>query len=45
MPLNRDEVENGKTALENGMVIKGQQDLEENLIVGNQLTLQSNHGR
>lgn len=47
MPLNQDavEIENGKTALENGMVIKGQQDLEENLTVGNQRTLQSKNGR
>ena len=47
MPLNQDavEIENGKTASENGMVIKGQQDLEENLTVGNQRTLQSNNGR
>ena len=37
------EIENGRTASENGMMIEGQQ--EENLTVGNQHTLQSNHGR
>ena len=47
MPLNQYavEIENGRTASENGMVIEGQQDLEGNLTVGNQHTLQSNHGR
>ena len=39
------EIENGRTGSENGMVIEGQQDLEGNLTVGNQHTLQSNHGR
>lgn len=47
MPLHQYavEIENGRTASENGMVIEGQQDLEGNLKMGNQHTLQSNHGR
>ena len=39
------EIENGRTASENGMATKGQQDWEGNLTVGNQHTSHSNHGR
>ena len=39
------EIENGRTASENGMVTKGKQNRGGNLTVGNQHTSQSNHGR
>ena len=39
------EIENGRTASENGIVIKDQQDWKGNSTLGNQPSFQSNHGR
>ena len=46
MPLyhHATEIENGRTTSENGMVIARQQELEGNLAMGYQHTLQSAHG-